>query len=93
MSTGIKHALSTTIVLAVIFILAYFISLDSLLVNGIPLVYIFVITILSINSLFFIHSYLFKTDIFFDLIGSIVENNWNNKKELELRVIDIIQKT
>ena len=29
----------------------------------------------------------------FDLIGSIVENNWNNKKELELRVIDIIQKT
>ena len=29
----------------------------------------------------------------FDLVGSIVENNWNNKKELELRVIDIIQKT
>ncbi len=29
----------------------------------------------------------------FDLIGSIVENNWNNKKNLELRVIDIIQKT
>ena len=29
----------------------------------------------------------------FDLIGCIVENNWNNKKELELRVIDIIQKT
>ena len=71
MSTGIKHALSTTIVLAVIFVLAYIISLDSLLINGIPLVYIFVITILSINSLFFIHSYLFKTDIFFDLIGSI----------------------
>ena len=29
----------------------------------------------------------------FDLIGSIVENNWNTKKNLELRVIDIIQKT
>ena len=29
----------------------------------------------------------------FDLIGSIVENNWNNKKKLELRVIDIIKKT
>ena len=29
----------------------------------------------------------------FDLIGCIVENNWNNKKELELRVIDIILKT
>ena len=29
----------------------------------------------------------------FDLIASIVENNWNNKKNLELRVIDIIQKT
>ena len=71
MSTGIKHALSTTIVLAVIFVLAYIISIDSLSVNGIPLVYIFVFTILSINSLFFIHSYLFKTDIFFDLTGSI----------------------
>ena len=29
----------------------------------------------------------------FDLIACIVENNWNNKKELELRVIDIIPKT
>ncbi len=29
----------------------------------------------------------------FDLIGCIVENNWNNKKELELRVIDIILNT
>ena len=29
----------------------------------------------------------------FDLIGSIVENNWNTKKNLELRVIDIILKT
>ena len=71
MSTGIKHALSTIIVLAIIFVLSYIISLDSLLLNGIPLVYIFVLTILSINSLFFIHSYFFKTDIFFDLIGSI----------------------
>jgi len=29
----------------------------------------------------------------FDLIGCIVENNWNNKKGIELRVIDIILKT
>ncbi len=29
----------------------------------------------------------------FDLIACIVENNWNNKKNLELRVIDIIVKT
>ena len=29
----------------------------------------------------------------FDLIACIVENNWNNKKDLELRVIDIIPKT
>ena len=29
----------------------------------------------------------------FDLIGCIVENNWNNKKEIELRVIDIVLKT
>ncbi len=71
MSTGIKHSLSTITVLTVIFVFTYILSLDSILVNGIPLVYIYTITILSINSLFFIHSYLFKTDIFFDLIGSI----------------------
>ena len=29
----------------------------------------------------------------FDLVACIVENNWNNKKVLELRVIDIILKT
>lgn len=29
----------------------------------------------------------------FDLIGCIVENNWNNKKKIELRVIDIILKS
>ncbi len=29
----------------------------------------------------------------FDLIACIVENNWNNKKRIELRVIDIILKT
>ena len=29
----------------------------------------------------------------FDLIACIVENNWNNKKGIELRVIDIIPKT
>ena len=29
----------------------------------------------------------------FDLIGCIVESNWNNRKELELVVIDIIPKT
>ena len=29
----------------------------------------------------------------FDLVACIVENNWNNKKGIELRVIDIILKT
>ena len=29
----------------------------------------------------------------FDLIGCIIENNWNNKKKIELRVIDIILKS
>ena len=29
----------------------------------------------------------------FDLIACIVENNWNNKKDLELRVVDIILRT
>ena len=29
----------------------------------------------------------------FDLIGCIIENNWNNKKKIELRILDIILKT
>ena len=29
----------------------------------------------------------------FDLIGCMFENNWKNKKDIELRVIDIITKT
>ena len=53
----------------------------------------------SIKSLSFdcvnseLGNYLLNYKKEFDLIGSIVENNWNNKKELELRIIDIILKT
>ena len=71
MSTSIKHAFSTLTVLIVIFVLTYILSLDSILINDVPIVYVFILTILFLNSLFFIHSYFFKTDIFFDLIGSI----------------------
>ncbi len=38
-------------------------------------------------------NYLLNFNKEFDLIASIVENNWNNKKRIELRVIDIILKT
>ena len=38
-------------------------------------------------------SYLLNFKKEFDLIGCIVENNWNNKKKIELRVIDIILKS
>ena len=38
-------------------------------------------------------SYLLNYKKEFDLIACIVENNWNNKKGIELRVIDIILKT
>ena len=53
----------------------------------------------SIKSLSFdcvnseLGNYLLNFKKEFDLIACIVENNWNNKKELELRVIDIIPKT
>ena len=53
----------------------------------------------SIKSLSFdcvnseLGNYLLNFKKEFDLIASIVENNWNNKKDLELRVIDIILKT
>ncbi len=53
----------------------------------------------SIKSLSFdcvnseLGNYLLNFKKEFDLIACIVENNWNNKKVLELRVIDIILKT
>ncbi len=53
----------------------------------------------SIKSLSFdcvnseLGNYLLNFKKEFDLIACIVENNWNNKKDLELRVIDIIPKT
>jgi len=71
MSSKIKHFLSTIIVLLIIICITYLLSFDSIKINNFPLVYIFTITILILNTLSFIHSYIFKSDIFFDLIGSI----------------------
>ena len=70
MPTVMKYFFSTLIILLVIISIAYILSFDSIKINDFPLVYIFIITILLFNSLSFIHSYAFKTDIFFDLIGS-----------------------
>lgn len=71
MSSKIKHFFSTTIVLLIIICITYLLSFDSIKINNFPLVYIFTIIILILNTLSFMHSYVFKTDIFFDLIGSI----------------------
>ena len=70
MSTSIKYSFSTIIILSIIISTTYILGFDSIEINDFPLVYIFIITILLFNSLSFIHSYAFKTDIFFDLIGS-----------------------
>ena len=70
MPSVIKHSFSTIIILLIIILITYLLSFDSIKINNFPLVYIFIITILLLNSLSFIHSYAFKTDIFFDLIGS-----------------------
>ncbi len=71
MSSKIKHFFSTIIVLLIIICITYLLSFDSIKINNFPLVYIFTIIILILNTLSFMHSYVFKTDIFFDLIGSI----------------------
>ncbi|MBR39205.1 MAG: hypothetical protein CL888_03220, partial [Dehalococcoidia bacterium] len=71
MSSKIKHFFSTITVLLIIICITYLLSFDSIKINNFPLVYIFTIIILILNTLSFIHSYAFKTDIFFDLIGSI----------------------
>tara|TARA_B100000927_G_scaffold291124_1_gene292029 strand:+ start:2120 stop:2983 length:864 start_codon:yes stop_codon:yes gene_type:complete len=70
MANSFKYLLSTIIILSVILFVSFLISLESIRVNDIPIVFIFAITILSLNSVFFIHSYFFKSDIFFDLVGS-----------------------
>ena len=70
MANSFKYLLSTIIILFVILFVSFLISLESIRVNDIPIVFIFAITILSLNSVFFIHSYFFKSDIFFDLVGS-----------------------
>ena len=69
--SSIKHFFSTIIVLLIIICITYLLSFDSIKINNFPLVYIFTIIILILNTLSFMHSYVFKTDIFFDLIGSI----------------------
>ena len=69
--SSIKHFFSTIIVLLIIISITYLLSFDSIKINNFPLVYIFTIIILILNTLSFMHSYVFKTDIFFDLIGSI----------------------
>ncbi len=71
MSSKIKHFFSTIIVLLIIICIAYLLSFDSIKINNFPLVYIFTITILILNTLSFMHSHFSKSDIFFDLIGSI----------------------
>ena len=71
MSSKIKHFFSTITVLLIIICITYLLSFDSIKINNFPLVYIFTIIILILNTLSFMHSYVFKTDIFFDLIGSI----------------------
>ena len=70
MANSFKYLLSTIIILSVILFVSFLISLESIRVNDIPIVFIFAISILSLNSVFFIHSYFFKSDIFFDLVGS-----------------------
>ena len=69
--SSIKHFFSTIIVLLIIICITYLLSFDSIKINNFPIVYIFTIIILILNTLSFMHSYVFKTDIFFDLIGSI----------------------
>ena len=71
MSSKIKHFFSTITVLLIIICITYLLSFDSIKINNFPIVYIFTIIILILNTLSFMHSYAFKTDIFFDLIGSI----------------------
>ena len=71
MTSSYKHLISVLIILLVIIFLTYILSFDTLSINEIPIVYLFTSSILILNSTFFLHSYIYKTDIFFDLVGSL----------------------
>jgi len=71
MTSSYKHLISFLIILLVIIFLTYILSIDTLSINEIPIVYLFTSSILILNSTFFLHSYIYKTDIFFDLVGSL----------------------
>ena len=71
MTSNYKHLISFLIILLVIIFLTYILSIDTLSINEIPIVYLFTSSILILNSTFFLHSYIYKTDIFFDLVGSL----------------------
>jgi len=71
MTSSFKHLISFLIILLVIIFLTYILSIDTLSINEIPIVYLFTSSILILNSTFFLHSYIYKTDIFFDLVGSL----------------------
>ena len=71
MTSRYKHLISFLIILLVIIFLTYILSIDTLSINEIPIVYLFTSSILILNSTFFLHSYIYKTDIFFDLVGSL----------------------
>ncbi len=71
MTRSFKHLISFLIILLVIIFLTYILSFDTLSINEIPIVYLFTSSILILNSTFFLHSYIYRTDIFFDLVGSL----------------------
>ena len=71
MTSSYKHLISFLIILLVIIFLTYILSIDTLSINEIPIVYLFTSSILILNSTFFLHSYIYRTDIFFDLVGSL----------------------
>ena len=71
MTRSFKHLISFLIILLVIIFLTYILSIDTLSINEIPIVFLFTSSILILNSTFFLHSYIYKTDIFFDLVGSL----------------------
>ena len=71
MTSSFKHLISFLIILLVIIFLTYILSMDTLSINEIPIVYFFTSSILILNSTFFLHSYIYRTDIFFDLVGSL----------------------
>ena len=67
----IRNILSVLLIWGILLFISFILSFTSIDYQGVSLVYIMTIIVVLIQIIFYFHSYLFKTELLFDFIGSI----------------------